>query len=136
MKPVDDLEADVLDRTESIQKLQLCFRDLDERNAAKEMIRRQFPDIIATSSFRNNLELNWKTADKGRALLILADHLGIPKNHTIAFGDSSNDAAMLKAAGTGVAMANASDELKAICDAVTASNDQDGVAVYLEQYVL
>ena len=85
---------------------------------------------------QNNLELNWKTADKGRALLHLAERLGVPAADTVAFGDSSNDLTMLQAAGTGVAMGNASEEVRAACDAVTATNEEDGVAVYLERYVL
>ena len=58
---------------------------------------------------------------------------GIAAADTIAFGDSSNDLSMLHAAGIGVAMGNASEEVKAACEAVTLSNDQDGVAAYLEQ---
>lgn len=54
---------------------------------------------------------------------------------TIAIGDSENDLEVLKAAGTGVAMANAPDEVKAHADYVTASNDDDGVARVLERLV-
>ena len=135
-QPVENLEQLIRDQAETVQKVQLCFRDLDERAAAREAIQMQFPDIVATSSFQNNLELNWKTADKGRALLHLAERLGVPAADTLAFGDSSNDLSMLKAVGTGVAMGNASEEVRAACDAVTATNEEDGVAVYLERYVL
>ena len=89
-----------------------------------------------TSSFQNNLELNWITADKGKGLMHLAEHLGLDASDTIAFGDSSNDLSMLRAAGIGVAMGNASEEVKSACDAVTLTNDQDGVAAYLEQLLL
>lgn len=135
-QPVNDLELMISEHADSVQKVQLCFRDLEERREAKAMIETHFPDILATSSFRNNLELNWKTADKGRGLLFLAEYLGIPQEDTIAFGDSSNDLSMLLAAGTGVAMGNASAEVKQVCRAVTDTNDQDGVAIYLEQFVL
>ncbi len=135
-QPVDDLERMISERADSVQKVQLCFRDLDEREEAKRAIEFHFPDIVATSSFRNNLELNWKTADKGKGLLFLAEYLGLAAADTIAFGDSSNDLSMLRAAGTGVAMGNASEDVKASCDAVTLTNDQEGVAAYLEQYLL
>lgn len=82
-----------------------------------------FPDVLVTSSFRNNLELNAVDADKGRALLALARHLGIPAEDTVAFGDSSNDLRMLHAAGTSVAMGNAAPEVRAVCDYVTDTND-------------
>ena len=135
-QPVDDLESMISDQADSVQKVQLCFRDLDERKEAKIAIESHFPDIVATSSFRNNLELNWRTADKGKGLLHLADYLGLSAADTVAFGDSSNDLSMLRSAGTGVAMGNASEEVKAACDAVTLTNDQNGVAAYLEQYLL
>lgn len=135
-QPVDDLESLIREQADAVQKVQLCFRDLDEREAARAAIREQFPDIVATSSFQNNLELNWKTADKGRGLMVLAEHLGVSAADTVAFGDSSNDLSMLCAAGTGVAMGNASVEVKAACDAVTAPNTDDGVAQYLEKYLL
>lgn len=135
-QPVEDLEAIIRSEADAVQKVQLCFRNLDEREQARTALKSAFPDIAATSSFQNNLELNWKTADKGRGLMVLAEHLGVSRADTVAFGDSSNDLSMLRAAGVGVAMGNASDEVKAACDAVTAPNTEDGVAQYIEQHVL
>ena len=107
-----------------------------ERETARAEIAAAFPEILVTSSFRNNLELNAANADKGRALLALAQHLGIPAADTIAFGDSSNDLRMLRAAGTSVAMGNAVSEVRAVCDYVTEANDRDGVAAFLYAHVL
>lgn len=135
-QPVDDLVTMISEQADSVQKVQLCFRDLDERMDAKIAIETSFPDIVATSSFQNNLELNWKSADKGKGLLFLAEYLGLGAADTIAFGDSSNDLSMLRSAGIGVAMGNASEAVKTACSIVTATNDQDGVAAYLERFVL
>ncbi len=135
-QPVDDLECLIREKADAVQKVQLCFRDLEQRKAAHALIRKQYPEIVATSSFTNNLELNWKTADKGKGLMVLAEKLGVPKADTAAFGDSSNDLSMLLAAGTGVAMGNASEEIKAVCDAVTAPNTEDGVAQFIERFIL
>ena len=107
-----------------------------ERETARAEIAAAFPEILVTSSFRNNLELNAADADKGRALLALAQHLGIPAADTIAFGDSSNDLRMLRAAGTSVAMGNAAPEVRAVCGCVTDTNDHDGVASFLYAHVL
>lgn len=134
--PVENLRELIQNRAETIQKVQLCFRDMSERSTAAAEIAAAFPDIAVTSSFRNNLELNWKSANKGNALRFLAEHLHIPVADTIAFGDSSNDLAMLSAAGTSVAMGNAASEVQAVCDYVTCSNEDDGVAVFLEQHLL
>ena len=54
----------------------------------------------------------------------------------IAFGDDTNDIGMLKLAGTAVAVANAIPKIKAIAHHITKSNDEDGVADYLHNYVL
>ena len=134
--PVDDLKAFLREKGQPVQKVQLCFRDMAERETARAEIAAAFPEILVTSSFRNNLELNAADADKGRALLALAQHLGIPAADTIAFGDSSNDLRMLRAAGTSVAMGNAAPEVRAVCGCVTDTNDHDGVAAFLYAHVL
>lgn len=78
-------------------------------------------------------ELNRKGTDKGRALNVLCAHFGQTAADAIAFGDSTNDSAMLMAAGTGYAMENAQDEVKAIADAICPHCDEDGVARTLEE---
>ena len=53
----------------------------------------------------------------------------------IAFGDGHNDASMIKYAGIGVAMENAVDDLKAIANEITLSNEEDGIAYTLSKYI-
>lgn len=84
----------------------------------------------------NNLEINAEAATKGNALLWLADHLGIAREETMAFGDGENDISMLKAAGIGIAMGNASDQVKAAADEVTLTNEQAGVAAAIRTWIL
>lgn len=69
---------------------------------------------------------------KAAALADLADHLGITAADVIAFGDGDNDLEMLEWAGTGVAMGNAADVTLAVADVITASVDEGGVAVFIE----
>ncbi len=71
--------------------------------------------------------------DKGKALAVLAEHYGVPREKTIAFGDANNDLPMVRWAGTGVAMANAHPEVKAVADRIAPSYDEDGVAAVLEE---
>ena len=54
----------------------------------------------------------------------------------MAFGDNYNDIDMLKAAGKGVAVGNAREEVKAVADEVTLNSTNDGVAVSIEKYLL
>ena len=77
-----------------------------------------------------------KNSDKKTALKRLTEHLGIEMNDVFAFGDDQNDLGMLKMAGTAVAVDNAIADVKAVADYVTDSNDEDGVARFIEQYIL
>lgn len=72
--------------------------------------------------------------DKAKALDTILIPMGYKREEMIAFGDGHNDATMVKYAGIGVAMANAVDELKAIADQVTFSNEEDGIAYTLSKY--
>jgi HAD superfamily hydrolase (TIGR01484 family) len=69
---------------------------------------------------------------KATGLSLAARRLGVKAANTIAFGDMPNDIPMFAWAAHSVAMANAHDELKAVADEVTSSNEEDGIAVVLE----
>ena len=73
-----------------------------------------------------------RSATKHNAVQALAAHFGISPAEIAAFGDDHNDIGMLRFAGTGVAMANAIDEVKAAADFICGTNDEDGVARWLE----
>lgn len=79
------------------------------------------------------VEVSARGVDKGTALARLATGLGVDAADAVAFGDMPNDVAMLRWAGTGVAMGQAHPDLLAVADRVTASNDEDGVALVLEE---
>ncbi len=75
------------------------------------------------------LEIFMKEAGKGSAVVRLSEMLGIGIENTIAAGDEKNDISMIEAAGVGIAMINASDEVKDHADIVTnEDNDHDGLA--------
>ena len=74
--------------------------------------------------------------NKGRSILEIADFFSIDHKDTLAFGDEINDMEMIKMAGTGIAMANASEILKKEADFITLSNDEDGIAYYIEKNIL
>ena len=115
--------------------MNLLFADSEKRMKAKQELL-QIPFIEVSSSLPQNLELNRKGGNKGNGLLALADYLGLKREELMACGDSDNDYSMIEAAGLGVAMANASKEIKNLADAVTLSNDEDGVAYAIKKWVL
>jgi Cof subfamily protein (haloacid dehalogenase superfamily) len=75
-------------------------------------------------------------ASKGDSLSSIADRHGIAREEVMAIGDNHNDLTMLEYAGLGVVMANAEEELKELGFALTSSNEEDGVGVAIERYIL
>lgn len=76
------------------------------------------------------------SVDKANTLGALLEHLGVKREEVMAIGDGTCDVAMLQLAGMGVAMGQASDSVKACADYITASNEEDGVAVAVEKMIL
>lgn len=128
------------DLTEFIRKpvTKLLMMDEPERIAALlEEARALFAGRASlTCSKPYFLECNPLRATKGNALRWCAAHFGFGMDELLAFGDSLNDVSMLEAAGTGVAMANAREDVKAMGFPVCGSNDADGVARYIEEMIL
>ena len=75
-------------------------------------------------------------ASKGLALAAIGAAYGIAREEMIAVGDGWNDVSMLTYAGLGVAMGNAIEEIQKLCDHVTLTNDEDGVAKVIEEFIL
>ena len=134
-KPVPDVTALMLEHKEEIENVNFVFRTL-------ELLEEARPEVCAienanvTSSFMSNLEVGGPNTSKKTALLWLTDQLGISTDELMCCGDAPNDAAMLELAGIGVAVANAWGGLKDSADYITASNDDDGVAMAIEKFVL
>lgn len=80
------------------------------------------------------IDLMHQGASKGAALQKLAEKRGIPAENVMAIGNYYNDLTMLTFAGLGIAMDNSPAEVKAAADAVTASNNEEGVKLALEKY--
>lgn len=126
--PVPDLKTLIQERASGVQKVQTFFRNETLRREMQIALPLEFPDMAVTTSIVNNMEFNALDANKGNALMNLAEYLGVPMECTMAFGDDANDVTMLAAAGIGVAMGNASGEAKSAADFVTDDCNFSGVA--------
>jgi hydroxymethylpyrimidine pyrophosphatase-like HAD family hydrolase len=89
-----------------------------------------------TRSYPEFVEILNPRVDKGEALRFVAARLGVAMDDVVAIGDSWNDAPLLEAAGFGIAMGSAPDELRRVAKAVVGDVETDGVAEALERYVL
>ncbi|MDN7225756.1 Cof-type HAD-IIB family hydrolase [Planococcus sp. N064] len=87
-------------------------------------------------SKKHYLEITHPEANKGNALLFLANMLGVERTEIIGIGDNYNDIELIAAAGLGVAMGNAVKEIKDMADYTTFSNNEEGVLHVLEKFVL
>lgn len=133
--PVDDLAATLRERGRPVQKMQMHFKDLQERDRQLELVARLFPETAVSSSLPWNIEINSAGATKGQALKRLCQALEIDLQDTLAFGDGSNDLDLLQSAGIGVAMGNAVPQLKAAADWVAPSNQEAGVAAGIYRFL-
>jgi Cof subfamily protein (haloacid dehalogenase superfamily) len=81
------------------------------------------------------LEVMNKEASKINAVKLLIDRYNIKQDETIAIGDNFNDKEMIAFAGTGIAMGNAPDEVKAVANYITDTNNKDGVYKALGKFI-
>ena len=93
------------------------------------------PQITALCGGYMNMEYTKAGTTKAVGLRFLADLLDVPMECTMAIGDTANDADIIQTAAIGVAMGNASNDVKAIADFVTKSNLDSGVGYAIDKFV-
>lgn len=116
-----------------LNKVYIQHPELDDdalARAARQTVGGLVDVVVAGAGIVEILPLG---LSKATGLSLAARRLGVKAADTVAFGDMPNDIPMFAWAHHGVAMANAHDDLKAVAHEITASNDQDGIAVVLEE---
>lgn len=115
----------------------LFAQDPDKIDKPAQKLMKKFGDVTEqVKSSRFYYEVMPKGLSKGSSIIEACKIFGIDIKDTIVFGDEMNDISMFEVAGTGVAMGNAVESIKNIADYVTKSNNEDGIAYYLENFVL
>lgn len=131
---VDDLES-VLEGHEPVKFLFIA--EPAEADRIEDAVRRRFGGKVeVVRSHVNFVEANPLGVSKGDALRRLAEHLGIERESVMAVGDQGNDVPMIRWAGTGVAMGNASSAAKAVADWIAPPIVEHGAAAAIERFVL
>lgn len=136
----EDVVKTIVEEDKNVQKITVDFI-LDEEGNPKnyEKVKQLFLDcplVDMVSGGVLNLEVTKKGVNKGVALQMLAEKLGIAIEETMAIGDSENDWTIVDAAGIGVCMENGEDIVKEKADYITKSNIESGVSVALRKFVL
>lgn len=134
LNPVEDPH---LFEREHIETPKILIIEPAERlKEVQSMLKERFPMLNIGRSRPTFLELNNPEGNKGVALKILSEKLGLKQSELIAIGDNQIDASMIEYAGLGVAVGNALDEIKEIADYISADNDHEGVTEVIEKFIL
>lgn len=112
-----------------------CLVAQNERDELYSELKKRLNDKFdVTCSASVLVEVSPKNDNKGAALEYLAEYYKIPLNQTVAVGDNMNDIPMILAAGTGIAVSNADEQLKSVADFVCSSNNEGAIAQVIEKY--
>ena len=132
-KPVTNIRDFLLDYKEQIESIDVVVKDENLKKKLWKVFEENISDIYVTSSVQQLLEISYQKSGKHSGAAYILEYLGLSREGLAAFGDGDNDAELLKFAEIGIAMENASDACKEAADAVTLSNDADGVAYWIEK---
>ena len=124
---VADLEQE-FDKMPCCQMCIYCDQEMEYK------VMEKLPGLVASRWNPIFADLNVANVNKATGLQTMADYYGIDLAETMAFGDGGNDVPMLKVAGIGVAMGNASDSVKAAARFVTSHVDDHGIQKALKQW--
>lgn len=130
---VNKMPTDYLDQ----QWIKFGF-DVPDNNI-REIMKKKFlamDTIELSNSAETNMELNAAGVHKAAAIQFVLDELGLNFDQVMAIGDSINDLKMIEQAGLGIAMGNAQAIVKEKAAWVTGTNQEEGVAMAIERFIL
>ncbi|MDP4146797.1 MAG: sugar-phosphatase [Bacillota bacterium] len=134
--PLHELDFYTLDKNTTIVKIMMIDEEPILTEAINNLPAEVYEKYTVVRSAPYFLEFLNKEVNKGVGVHLLAQNLGIKQEEVICVGDAGNDIHMLEYAGLGVAMGNAFPEIKEIADYVTKSNEEDGVAHVINEFIL
>jgi len=135
VKVVESVRDVVVKSSENPSKIVVMSSKLEDLNRVRKFVEK-VDTIEVVSSNYDNFEVLNRGVSKGKALEIISRMFSVKREEIIAIGDNENDCSMLEYAGFSVAMGNAEERVKNICNFVTLSNDEDGVAQVIKKFVL
>ena len=136
--PIQEYETVLSDDMVSVLQQEGAVKILAHLNEADPLtqILEQLPeDLYHTVAHGTLLQVMSRLATKWNGIQTLLSQWGLHAEDAIYFGDDQDDVEPIRTCGLGVAVANAIPSVKEVADAITGSNDEDGVAAYLEQMI-
>jgi Cof subfamily protein (haloacid dehalogenase superfamily) len=130
------LDGEIIDFSTIDFEPQKIFAIIKTKQAI-EILENNLSDILYMTIARDNVAMiTHKEAVKSKAVAALANNWGIRQSEIAALGDDLNDIDLLKYCGISVAMGNAVDDVKKMAKFICDTNENDGVAKWIEEYVL
>lgn len=108
---------------------------VDENKEISQTLNEQFTDLESATSSPGWIDIYHKDGGKGYAVQYIHEKYNISPENSLAFGDSLNDASMMEHVKYSVAMENADEEFKDLCDYIIGTNEEQAVIDVLEQLV-
>ena len=129
---VDDLRSYALAHADEVVKVDIHHHDAAARDRSRATLEATTTLALADAEV-GSLECTPRGVNKASGLRRLCKLVGVPMELAVAVGDDDNDLAVLRAAGTGVAMGNANERVRTACDLVVADCDHDGIVEVIER---
>ena len=124
-------------KIENVNKiLAIDINDAERVTSWVGELKKKYPDLYIVKSTPYFCEIGSSEAKKSLGVQILCDLWGIKKEEVLTIGDQDNDIDLVEAGGVGVAMGNATEELKKHADYITDTVDNDGFVKAIEKFVL
>ena len=134
-KHIDDIRSYIRSHIHELDSIDIIVRDETHKKQLYDLITGQEKRVYVASSVKQLLEISDCHAGKHSGLSCVLECLGLRPEEAVAFGDADNDIDMIRFAGIGIAMENASESLKLHADYITKTNDEDGV-IYALRHIL
>ena len=125
---VPDIKVFLLENKNQLDCMDIIVNNENLKQELMERIAKERDDVYQTSSIQQLLEVSYKDAGKKSGVKFLTEYLGLKQEEVACMGDGDNDIDMIQYAGVGIAMENATDNLKAHADFITLHHDKDGLA--------
>lgn len=127
-EPIEEMKEFIRAHKNELDCVDIVVKSEKLKMELWKTLKKNIRNVYITSSVRQLLEISDVHAGKDAAVRFLLEDLGLEREQLAAFGDGHNDAGMLKFAGIGFAVENASPECRDAADRIVSSNDADGVA--------
>ena len=123
-------EVPVSDDFDEVLKDEIYQMMMGGRNDEYDDILKDVENARITAWWDRAVDIIPVNGGKGKGIEAILEYYGIDRSESMAFGDGGNDIEMLQTVGTGVAMGNALDNVKAIADEICGTSAEDGIYHY------